>query len=132
MAIVSSQLPLTASEDHVGVADDRRCVDRVAVTIGSTLLGLRSSKTIACTVRNISAGGVYLHADERCGVQVGQRFEISAAKGVQAGGLASSLQDGCFATVVRTAVAEDGSQKVLAAGLRFDQPILGFDQPLLV
>lgn len=123
MATISSQPSCSATESPVGVSDDRRCVDRVSVTIGTELVGLHTHQTIACTVRNISAGGVYLLAEAGCGVQVGQRFEISAPKDVPTEGLASSLQDGCFATVVRTTRAETGSQRVLGAGLRFDQPL---------
>lgn len=124
----SDSMPSDSPPPHANgataIVDDRRSQQRIPAKLTTSLVGLHCDKTIECTVCDVSESGLFLHAAASSGIRVGQRFEVSVDGGAPLVGLASSLRDGCYATVVRTAQGSSVPQHMLGAGLRFDQPLL--------
>ncbi|MCH7808487.1 MAG: PilZ domain-containing protein [Planctomycetes bacterium] len=109
------------SNRESAVLDERRNAPRIPHQASARLVGWGNAGAVACTVRDITEGGLYVHVRCDSNLRVGDRYEV-AVDDAQA--LYGALSEGCYATVVRTELLADGDGKMLGAGLRFDRPIV--------
>ncbi len=103
------------------VLDERRNAPRQSHQIAARLVGWGNAGAVACTVHDINQGGLYVHVEGESELCVGDRYEVAVD---DARTLSGALSEGCYATVVRTELVAGGKEKMLGAGLRFDQPIV--------
>ena len=109
------------SDRESAVLDERRNAPRVPEQASARLVGWGNAGAVACTVRDITEGGLYVYVRGDSSLRVGDRYEV-AVDDPQA--FSGALSAGCYATVVRTELLGDGDGKKLGAGLRFDRPIV--------
>ncbi len=112
----------TASADSIGF-DERRCHMRGGLALGVKMVGSGCNDVGGCTVRNISEGGLFLHAPIDSGLTVGQRFELVSSQEEASQDSSIPEVDGWFATVVRTGPIVEADSTSLGVGVRFDQPV---------
>ncbi len=105
-------------------ADEKRDSARALGTLNAQLIGMGGGAPVCCAAENLSEGGLYVCAAESCGLAVGQRYEVALAEGARSPDRDNIVGEGCYATVVRTERLAQGSQGLIGAGLRFDQPLL--------
>ncbi len=103
--------------------DDRRDRSRLEQELGVKLVGLGSTEAIPCTVKNLAEGGFFVHASATCGLSVGQRYEFVVDDETVPPELDGAMMNGFYATVVRTELLYDAPERMMGAGLRFDQPL---------
>ncbi len=75
------------------------------------------------TAEDLSACGVYLRVPADYGLTVGQRCEVNFASETGSQGASFPVGETCYATVVRTEHCRVGTDPMVGAGLRFDQPL---------
>lgn len=108
------------------VVDERRMSVRQAVPIEISLHGVGDQPPVCCKLSDLSEGGLFVYAPPKSGLAVGQRFEVIAVGQTDESAYADQLCEGCYATVVRTSThVSDLPAGTVAAGLRFDQPLIG-------
>jgi len=105
------------------LVDERRVAHRTHHPLPVSLTAMGSSDVHRCRAENISEGGLYLTAPSKCTLTVGQRCEIVFADDSVRDKRSTLAGERCYATVVRTERPASGGRDVVAAGLRFDQPL---------
>lgn len=103
-------------------SEERRASQRTPKNLMASVQSLGRGEVYNGPADDVSEGGLYVRVPLSQGLAVGQRCEVrlSDPAGSAQLGLAG---EGCYATVVRTEVITSGSQKLLGAGMRFDQPL---------
>ena len=104
--------------------EEKRASERNRKTLTARLIDVHGAAQLRCSADNISEGGFYVCAPESCGLAVGQRFEVMLSDEARSGEPDNMAGEGCYATVVRTERLAHDPDKMIGAGLRFDQPLL--------
>ena len=112
------------STDAATAVEERRECTRIAEEMTAQLIGLGCTRAVSCAIRNVSEGGLYVHAPSDSGLAVGRRYEVIVGEGPVPPLMASAMIAGCYATVVRTELFLETPERRIGAGLRFDQPLM--------
>ena len=110
--------------DVTALADERRYAVRVGQKVSAQLIGLGCTRAVPCVIQNLAEGGLLVHASVDAGLGVGRRYEVVLDDDAVPAPLAGAMVAGCYATVVRTELLLDSPERLIGAGLRFDQPLL--------
>lgn len=111
-------------EPEAAIADERRCTPRLSLDASARLIGSGESEPIPCRISDVAEGGMFVHVQEPCHLNLGGRYEIVVDDDASGGDLARAIGEGCYATVVRTTHVAEASVPMAGAGLRFDQPLM--------
>jgi hypothetical protein len=106
------------------VVEERRESTRIQDKLAGQLVGLGCTRAVSCSIQNMAEGGIYVHVPADSGVGVGCRYELILDDEETPPMLAGAMVGGCYATVVRTELLLDRPERMLGAGLRFDQPLM--------
>ena len=110
--------------DAATVLEERRGSTRVQEELSAQLIGLGCTRAVSCAIQNMAEGGVYVLAPAESGLGVGRRYEVVLNDETVPAPLAGAMIGGCYATVVRTELLLDAPERLIGAGMRFDQPLM--------
>jgi len=117
----------TIDSPEVGAAtmlEERRISSRVQEELSAQLIGLGCTRAVSCAIQNVAEGGLYVLAPADSGLGVGRRYEVVLDEETVPPPLAGAMIGGCYATVVRTELLLDAPERLIGAGMRFDQPLM--------
>jgi hypothetical protein len=110
--------------DAATVLEERRGSPRVQEELPAQLIGLGCTRAVSCAIQNVAEGGLYVLAPAESGLGVGRRYEVVLNEETVPAPLAGAMIGGCYATVVRTELLLDAPERLIGAGMRFDQPLM--------
>ncbi len=102
--------------------DDKRTHERVPLKCEVCLIDAQGQTVLRCCSNNVSDGGLHAILSAKCGLAVGQRYEVRLALFDAVQKQAEAITEAHQATVVRTEVLMAEEEVKLGVGLRFDQP----------
>ncbi len=103
------------------VLDERRCDDRVSRELRVTLIREDGSRIGPYPTDNLSESGLHVTVPVGYGLAVGQRYEVVLRDSNSPPSL--RIDEGLYATVVRTQMRTDAERNAIGVGLRLDQPL---------
>jgi len=103
--------------------EDQRSSDRQGRILQAMLVRSDGAKVGPCATDNLSEGGLHLTAPVGYGLAVGQRYEVMLIASETGSDRAEMVNEGHFATVVRTCIHTTKEVDHVSVGLRFDQPL---------
>ncbi len=104
--------------------EERRDTERSDKQYPARLIGWGNSAAVPCVICDVGEGGVYVHASASSALRVGGRYEVVVDPDGAGSELAGTLNEGCYATVVRTEAIMGQADDTVGAGLRFDRPLI--------
>lgn len=102
---------------------ERRASTRRARRLSAQVTRSGSIEPCSCVADDLSEGGVYVRVPASQGICVGHRCEIVLTDEDGSNSFAGFASASCFGTVVRTEIIRSDSEKLIGAGVRFDQPL---------
>ena len=117
------EAPRIAGTVAAFLLDERRVTPRRRPPLSAEVRPLGLAEAHRCSIDDISEGGLFLCVPLSFGLNVGQRCEVLFSTLASADSSLCPTDEPCYATIVRTEVINEGSKKLLGAGLRFDQPL---------
>ncbi|MCC7291616.1 MAG: PilZ domain-containing protein [Phycisphaerales bacterium] len=125
---MSTILPSAASDGFsepglaaASVLDERRCDDRVSRDLRVTLIREDGSRIGPYPTDNLSESGLHVTVPVGYGLAVGQRYEVVLRDSNSPPSV--RIDEGLYATVVRTQMRTETERNAIGVGLRLDQPL---------